>query len=125
MEKFIPSEYHRSCPQCQRQFTANHLSRRYCSKECKIYSNNQKAQTKRLVTNGVNYILAQNRQILREYKNGELVSRLELQQKGFNFAYYTNETMYDNVKYLCCYEAAYQFTNSDKNKVKIIFFKLN
>jgi ribosomal protein S27AE len=124
MEKFIPAEYQRTCPHCQRAFTANHLSRHYCSKECKIYANNKKAQTKRLATNGVNYILAQNREILRGYKNGEIVSFLELQQKGFNFAYHTYETMYEGVKYLCCYETAYQFTNTDKNKVKIIFFKI-
>jgi ribosomal protein S27AE len=123
VEKFIPAEYQRTCPHCQRTFTANHLSRRYCSKECKIYANNQKAQTKRFATNNVNSILSQNRQILRGYKNTEIVSRLELQQKGFNFAYSTHVALYEDMNYICCYDTAYKFIDSDKTKVKIIFLK--
>lgn len=123
MEKFIPPIYQLTCPNCQQPFTANHLNRRYCSKECKVWANNHKARAERLPMQEVNNILSKNRQILRGYRNGAIVSNLELLEKGFNFAYQTYETVYENVKYICCYEAAYQFTDSKKDKVKIIFFK--
>ena len=71
----------------------------------------------------INNILARNREILEGYKSGNIVSYLELMKKGFNFAYKTHETNFENVTYICCYETAYQFTNSEKNKVKILFFK--
>lgn len=123
MERFIPDTYQITCPMCQRVFISNHLNRRYCSKECKMMTNNKKARTIRKATQSLNNILIQNREILRGYKNGEIVKKLVLLGKGFNFAYHTHETLIESVKYICCYETAYQFTDSNKDKVKVLIFQ--
>ena len=120
MERFIPDTYQITCPLCQRIFISNHLNRRYCSKECKMLTNNKKAQNIREKTKSINNVLTRNRQILRGYAHGETVTKLALLEKGFRFAFQTHEMLYKEVMYLCCYDAGYQFTNSNKDKVKIL-----
>ena len=122
MTDFVPTEYQGSCPTCRQPFISNHLNRRYCSSACKIWANNHKARTKRASTNDINVILAKNQNILRGYAHKQIVKVNALMQKGFNFGYRTHQTTFGNVGSLMCYDAGYQYVNTEKTEVRIIIF---
>jgi hypothetical protein len=121
MENFQPPEYKCTCPTCQQVFYSNHLNRRYCSKSCKIYTNNRKTRDVRQTQKSINAILSKNDSILKEHSTIAILMRTDLLQQGFNFGYYTHKLDgKSGVQWLAIYDYAYQFTDATKTQVKII-----
>jgi hypothetical protein len=86
------------------------MDKKYCSDLCRNTYNNKINSTTNIYVRNVNSILKRNRKILEEMIPAETgkSSRLKLQQRGFNFGYYTH--VYTNKKganYFFCYEYGY------------------
>ncbi len=77
---------------CKKEFIASRLNQKYCSPECKMKANNLKANEKRDATKKINSILIRNREILKDFYNGNKVNVTlsELQDLGFEYDFHTH-----------------------------------
>ena len=99
----------RVCLECGETLRGR-ADKKFCSDQCRnTYNNQLNSDTTNLVRN-INNILRRNRRILMELNPEEKtkVHRDKLQEKGFNFNYYTNQTTTrTGSTYYFCYEHGY------------------
>ena len=99
----------RTCIECDEAFNGR-ADKKFCSDLCRnSYNNKLNSDSNNLVRN-VNNILRKNRRIMEDLLPEETakVSQQKLNDKGFNFSYYTNTTTTKTGKtYTFCYEYGY------------------
>ena len=110
----------RLCPECGTPIRGR-IDKKFCSDLCRNSFNNKvNSDTTNYVRN-VNNILRKNRRVLEDLLVGEKITlpRQKLIDKGFNFKYYTNQTVTkNNHTYLFCYE--YGFLPLDNDLILIV-----
>ncbi|MCD4732176.1 MAG: hypothetical protein K8R74_16335, partial [Bacteroidales bacterium] len=81
----------RLCPECGFEIIGR-TDKKFCSDQCRNTFNNRLKQDANNYIRNINNILRKNRRILAELnpKGKSKVTRNKLNEKGFNFDYYTN-----------------------------------
>jgi len=108
----------RKCKVCEKPFTGR-TEKVFCSVHCKTqYHHELRRKTSKVVLN-INKILARNRSILYEIMGDKTVqkkiTRLELEQKKFNFKYITHFNINNEGKtYFFCYDYAWMDFSDDE-----------
>ena len=99
----------KTCLECGETFKGR-ADKKFCSDMCRnSYNNKLNSDTTNYVRN-VNNILRKNRRVLEELIPDETAkaSKTKLNEKGFNFNYYTNiYTTKKGTTYYFCYEYGY------------------
>lgn len=99
----------RRCPVCDRAFDGRR-DKRFCCDQCRTtYANRLNADENKFMKN-INTILRKNRRILAQLCPGDkaTVTKTDLLDEGFKFAYFTNEYKTKQGKvYRFCYEYGY------------------
>lgn len=106
------------CPECKKSIPAGRSDKRFCSDSCRISFNNSR---RRLGKEGSGYriiqqALRQNRDVLSAFhimSTEELVPRVELERRGFDFTYYTHMVVSpngNNLNYV--FEFGYELANN-------------
>jgi len=99
----------RNCLECGDQFEGR-VDKKFCSDQCRNTYNNRNNKDEINLVRNINYILRKNRRILEELNpSGKAkVSKSVLNDKGFNFQYFTNIYKTRNGKdYFFCYDQGY------------------
>jgi hypothetical protein len=98
--------------------------KKFCSDQCRISYNNKLNSDETNYVRNVNNVLRKNRRILMELNTtGKTrVSREKLNEKGFDFSYYTSTyTTKEGSQYKYCYEQGY--LEVDKNYYLLVVKK--
>ncbi|MBK9256318.1 MAG: hypothetical protein IPM42_12595 [Saprospiraceae bacterium] len=97
------------CPECGDEYTGRR-DKKFCSDQCRTaFYNRQNSDQSKFMKN-INNILRKNRRILMELNpDGKTkVTKTDLLDEGFKFAYFTNEYVTKNGNtYRFCYEQGY------------------
>ncbi|HEX8514568.1 MAG TPA: hypothetical protein VF868_00105 [Bacteroidia bacterium] len=99
----------RKCHECGDTLKGR-ADKKYCSDLCRNSYNNKVNSHKSVYVRNVNSILRRNRKILQELIPSETAkaSKSKLQQRGFNFSFYTDVyTSQKGKNYFFCYEYGY------------------
>ncbi len=99
----------RKCIECKEAFNGR-ADKKFCSDLCRNAHNNKLNSDKVNLVRNINNILRKNRRIIENLLPEETakVSKQKLNDKGFNFNYYTNITTTKTGKtYFFCYEFGY------------------
>jgi hypothetical protein len=97
------------CLECEGPFRGR-ADKKFCSDSCRIAFNNRLNNEQTNLIRTINNILRRNRRILLQLNphGKNKVSRDELNQRGFNFKYFTSTLMTKSgVQYFYCYEQGY------------------
>ena len=92
------------------------IDKKFCSDSCRNAFNNKNTSSRSSHIRNVNVILARNRKILEDFIVAQVlkVSRIKLEQKGFNFYYYTHVSIAENeMNCFFCYEYGYSLIEKD------------
>lgn len=118
----IDLEYQKTCPECQRDFTASRVDQIFCSRNCLNKNKNRIARTKRKKVCPIDKVLHKNREILEElYAKNEdhTVSKEKLLTKDYNFRFHTHTNRNPTgVSFYFVYE--YGFALTENNLYKIV-----
>jgi len=105
----------RTCPECG-EIIKGRIDKKFCSDMCRnAFNNKVNSDTTNYVRN-VNNILRKNRRVLEDNLQGEKTTmpKQKLIDKGFNFKYYTHQTITkNNHTYNWCYEFGYLALDND------------
>ena len=104
------------CLDCGKKFSGR-VDKKFCSDICRISHNNKLNSDETNFMRNVNNILRKNRRILIELnKTGKTtVNRNKLNDKGFDFGYFTNTyTTKEGAQYRYCYEQGYLEVDKDR-----------
>lgn len=105
----------KTCEECKNVFHGR-SDARFCSSDCRSTFHNRKNYHDNKLKREVNKVLWSNRQILKEINpEGKInVPKTKLQERGFNFKYFTNEyrTKSGNL-YKFCYDYGYMESRND------------
>jgi DNA-directed RNA polymerase subunit M/transcription elongation factor TFIIS len=99
----------KQCQECG-DILIGRMDKKFCSDLCRNAFNNKVNSNTNVYVRNVNSILKKNRKILEEFvpEQTAKASKSKLQQRGFNFAYYTNiYTTKKGQTYFFCYEYGY------------------
>lgn len=99
----------RACPECG-ELLKGRIDKKFCSDLCRNAFNNKINSDSNNFVRNINNALRKNRRILEENLQGDTtkISKQKLVDKGFNFAYCTNQTTTkNNHTYIYCYEYGY------------------
>jgi hypothetical protein len=103
------------CLQCAKPLRGR-SDKKFCCDVCRVsFHNNLNSQKSGYIRN-VNSILARNRKILEECLFSQLteISKSKLQQRGFNFQFYTNKERSPNGEgSYYCYDYGYRPTRNN------------
>jgi len=105
----------RTCPECGEVITGR-IDKKFCSDMCRNAFNNKVNSDSTNFVRNINNILRKNRRILEENLQGEktTLGKQKLIDKGFNFKYYTHQTVTkNNHTYIWCYEFGYLPLDND------------
>lgn len=92
------------------------IDKKFCSDGCRNMFNNKNITVRNNLVKDVNVILARNRKILEGFISAQILktSKIRLEQKGFNFYYYTHvNTSESGMNYFFCYEYGYYSIERD------------
>lgn len=104
------------CLECGEKIKGR-ADKKFCSDQCRIAYNNKLNSDETNFVRNVNNILRKNRRILIELNTtGKTqTSRSKLNDKGFDFGYYTNTyTTKEGALYKYCYEQGYLEVDKDR-----------
>jgi predicted nucleic acid-binding Zn ribbon protein len=104
------------CLECGEKIKGR-VDKKFCSDECRISYNNKLNSDENNYVRNVNNILRKNRRILMELNTTgkSQVGRNKLNDKGFDFGYYTNTyTTKEGAQYKYCYEQGYLEVDKDR-----------
>jgi hypothetical protein len=93
------------------------VDKKFCSDTCRISYNNKLNSDETNYVRNVNNILRKNRRILIDLNiTGKTqVNRTKLNEKGFDFGYYTNTyTTKEGAQYKYCYDQGYLEVDKDR-----------
>lgn len=99
----------RLCPECGEPI-AGRIDKKFCSDLCRNAFNNRANSDSTNLVRNINHILRKNRRLLEAHLQGEktTVPKQKLIDKGFNFKYFTHQTITkNNHVYTFCYEFGY------------------
>jgi hypothetical protein len=103
------------CPECG-EVIKGRIDKKFCSDLCRNSFNNKlNSDTNNYVRN-INNSLRKNRRILSELLKGDTITlpKQKLIDKGFNFKFYTNQTITKTNKvYFFCYEFGYLYLENN------------
>ncbi len=103
------------CEECKGEFHGR-SDARFCSDDCRSTFHNRKNYQDNKLKREINKILWSNRQILKKINpdGKKSVLKSKVQERGFNFNYYTNEyrTKSGNL-YKFCYDYGYMELRND------------
>ena len=106
----------KSCLECGEKIKGR-ADKKFCSDQCRISYNNKLNSDETNFVRNVNNILRKNRRILIELnpKGKTQITRSKLNDKGFDFTYFTNTyTTKDGAFYKFCYEQGYLEIEKDR-----------
>ncbi|MCE3229759.1 MAG: hypothetical protein K0S32_4310 [Bacteroidetes bacterium] len=111
----------RKCLECN-EIIKGRIDKKYCNDMCRNSFNNRLNSDSNNYVRNINNTLRKNRRILEAFLNENekiTVPKQKLMDKGFNFSFYTNQTVSkNNNQYLFCYE--YGYTGLEKDITLII-----
>jgi predicted nucleic acid-binding Zn ribbon protein len=113
----------RNCLECGRPFDGR-SDKKYCSDQCRTSKFNKQNTDQNKFMRNINNILRKNRRILEQLNpSGKTtVTKTDLLDEGFKFAYFTNEYRTKTGKiYRFCYEHGY--LELEKNLYALVFRK--
>lgn len=105
----------RTCPECG-EIIKGRIDKKFCSDMCRNAFNNKVNSDSTNYVRNINNILRKNRRVLEDNLQGEktTLSKQKLIDKGFNFKYYTHQTITkNNHTYIWCYEFGYLPLDND------------
>lgn len=106
----------RLCLNCRKTLKGR-LDKKFCDDNCRNAYNNVQNSERNNYVRTVNTILRKNRRILEELlPPGERtisIPRQKLQDKGYDFHYFTNQLQTQKGTYLFCYEYGYLLKEGD------------
>jgi hypothetical protein len=106
----------RKCLECN-EIIKGRIDKKYCNDMCRNSFNNRLNSDSNNYVRNINNTLRKNRRILEAFLNENekiTVPKQKLMDKGFNFAFYTNQTVSNNNnQYLFCYEYGYMGLEKD------------
>lgn len=105
----------RTCPECG-EVLRGRADKKFCSDLCRNAFNNKLNSFSNNIVRNINNSLRKNRRILQESLKGDTtkVSRQKLLDKGYNFTYFTNQSVTkNNHTYYFCYEFGYLFLDNE------------
>jgi hypothetical protein len=107
---------HRKCLECN-EIIRGRIDKKYCNDLCRNSFNNKLNSDSNNFVRNINNTLRKNRRILENMLNENekiTVPKQKLMDKGFNFAFYTNQSVTkNNNRYLFCYEYGYMGLEKD------------
>lgn len=110
----------RLCPECGESLKGR-IDKKFCSDLCRNSFNNKANSDSNSYVRNINNTLRKNRRILEENLQGEKITipKQKLLDKGFNFKYFTNQTVTkNNHTYFYCYE--YGFLPLENDLILIV-----
>ena len=100
----------RTCLDCNEELSGR-KDKKFCNDMCRVNYHNTLAQEKQKKFRKINTILLKNRNILSTLERVKKysISRLELQNSGFNFNYYTHVSRIGKKKITFVYDYGFEF----------------
>lgn len=111
----------KTCLHCKRSIRGR-ADKKFCNESCRNTYNNQVYSETLKVILSVNTILRKNRRILHHLlgtsSNSAVVNKELLNQKGFQFNFFTGQLLTCSGQiYHCCYNLAYRLFTSDNVEI--------
>jgi predicted nucleic acid-binding Zn ribbon protein len=111
----------KTCPVCQ-TLVIGRSDKKYCSDDCRAAYHNERNRVRNKKIRSINRILRRNRNILGDLlqQDFDRVSKTHLQEKGFNFNYFTRERSEKGNGYKSCYDISYSLVEENQEQFVII-----
>lgn len=111
----------KTCPVCQ-TMVIGRSDKKFCSDDCRASYHNERNRVRNKKIRSINRILRRNRNILGTLlmENQGRITKALLQERGFNFNYYTRESSENGSGYKSCYDISYSLVEEDREQYVII-----